>query len=222
MIERGVDGLLLVGNKHHDAVYQRLEQAGVKYVCTWAFDASLAPSNVGFDNRKSMHSVVDHLVDLGHQNIAMLAGRSQGNDRALDRIEGVRERMKFHGLSLANNRVVEVDYSVAESRKSFTAITQSPVTALICGNDVIAYGALLEAQKQGVNVPTDLSITGFDDLSLSAELSPALTTVHVGAESMGEAAAQRLIHAVDKQLPVESTELHTELVVRETTARAPY
>jgi len=121
-------------------------------------------------------------------------------------------------LSLPDNRVSEVAYSVADSRKAFAAITQSPVTALICGNDVIAYGALLEAQKRGVDVPGELSITGFDDLSLSAELSPALTTIQVGAASMGEAAAQRLIHAVDNQVQVESTLLHTELVVRETTA----
>lgn len=221
MIERGVDGLLLVGNKHNEAVYRRLDQSGVRYLCTWAHDAGVQPANVGFDNKQAMHSVVDHLVSLGHRQIAMLAGLSLGNDRASDRISGVRDRLETHGMSLPTNRVIEVPYSVAESRKAFTAITQSPITALICGNDVIAYGALLEAQKRGVDVPGDLSITGFDDLSLSAELSPALTTVHVGAESMGEVAAQSLIHAVDNQLDVESTLLHTELVVRETTASVP-
>ena len=219
MIERGVDGLLLVGNRHNDAVYRRLDQTGVRYVCTWAHDAKSLSANVGFDNRQAMHAVVDHLFGLGHRQIAMLAGQSLDNDRAMDRITGVRERLESKGLSLPANRVIEVPYSVAESRKAFTAVTQKPVTALICGNDVIAYGALLEAQKQGVDVPGDLSITGFDDLSLSAELSPALTTVQVGAEPMGELAAKKLIYAVDNQLDVESALLQTELVVRETTAR---
>ncbi|MFT6303823.1 MAG: LacI family transcriptional regulator [Pseudomonadales bacterium] len=221
MIERGVDGLLLVGNRHNDVVYRRLDQTGVRYVCTWAYDDNDDLANVGFDNKQAMHSIVDHLVGLGHRQIAMLAGCSKDNDRAMDRITGVRDRLASHGLTLPANRVIEVPYSIAESRKAFSAITSSAVTALICGNDVIAYGALLEAQKRGVDVPGDLSITGFDDLSLSAELSPALTTVQVGAESMGEAAAQKLIFAVDNQLPVESILLHTELVVRETTARVP-
>lgn len=219
MIERGVDGLLLVGNRHHESVYRQLEQNGVRYLCTWAFDDEAHPANVGFDNKQAMHDVVDHLVGLGHQHIAMLAGLSRDNDRAQNRIVGVRERLDFHGLPLPSSRVIEVPYSVAKSRQSFAAITRSPVTALICGNDVIAYGALLEAQKRGIDVPKNLSITGFDDLSLSAELSPALTTVQVGAASMGEVAAQRLVFAVDNQLDVESTLLRTELVVRETTAR---
>ena len=221
MIERGVDGLLLVGNKHNDAVYRRLEQTGVRYVCTWAHDVDAAPANVGFNNKHAMHAVVDHLVELGHTQIAMLAGQSQDNDRAKDRIIGVRERLEANGLSLPEDRVTEVPYSIPESRKAFASMLDKTVTAIICGNDVIAYGVLLEAQKRGLDVPGDLSITGFDDLSLSAELSPSLTTVQVGAESMGEAAAQRLIFAVDNQLNVESSLLHTELVVRETTARAP-
>jgi len=61
MIERGVDGLLLVGNRHNDAVYRRLDQTGVRYVCSWAYDANAHPANVGFDNKQAMHSVVDHL-----------------------------------------------------------------------------------------------------------------------------------------------------------------
>jgi LacI family transcriptional regulator len=66
MIERGVDGLLLVGNRHNEAVYRRLDQTGVRYVCTWAYDDNAHPANVGFDNKRAMHSVVDHLVGLGH------------------------------------------------------------------------------------------------------------------------------------------------------------
>lgn len=220
MLERGVDGLMLVGNRHKETVYRRLEQTGVKYVCTWAYDANTEPANVGFDNRQAMHTVVDHLVGLGHSQIAMLAGRSQNNDRAHDRICGVRERMEMHGLCLPASKVIEVAYSIPESRKAFSRINDSATTAIICGNDVIAFGALLEAQKQGIDVPGDLSITGFDDLSLSAELSPSLTTVQVSAEAMGELAAKKLIFAIDNQEAVESSLLPTELVVRETTARA--
>ncbi len=215
MIERGVDGLLLVGNLHDERVFERLEQTGVRHVCTWAFDENTSSANVGFDNTGSMFDIVDHLTDLGHQHIVMLAGKAHDNDRARDRINGVRQRLESKGLSLLESRVVEVEYSVAQSRKAFNAIIDDKTTAVICGNDVIAYGALLEAQRMGIDVPGQLSITGFDDLSLSAELSPSLTTVQVGADVMGDTAAHQLIRAVENQQGVESTRLTTQLIVRE-------
>jgi len=220
MIERGVDGLLLVGNQHKPNVYERLEQTGVRHLCTWAFDANARAANVGFDNIGAMYDVVDHLVDLGHRKIAMLAGPTDDNDRAKDRVDGVIRRLQHHDLTLLPERVREVPYSIATSRSAFSQIIRDDITALICGNDVIAYGALLEAKKLGLSVPGQLSIAGFDDLNLSAELSPSLTTVHVGADSMGELAARHLINAVERQEPVASVQLDTKLVVRETTGPA--
>jgi len=217
MIERGVDGLLLVGNHHDDTVFDRLERAGVRHVCTWAYDEQSRAPNVGFDNATAMHAVVDHLVVHGHRKIAMLAGITEFNDRAADRIKGAQHRLNSHGLSLPDRQVFQVPYSIRESRQALWSAIDSDISALICGNDVIAFGALLEAQKTGLRVPDDLSITGFDDLSLSAEMSPALTTVQVGAASMGDTAARRLVAAVEGKLAVVSAKLDTTLVVRETT-----
>ena len=216
MIERGVDGLLLVGNRHNEKVFEQLERADVRHVCTWAHDVTSRAPNVGFDNAAAMHSVVDHLVQQGHQRIAMLAGITQHNDRAADRVKGVRERLDTHGLSLPAGLVFEVPYSIPESRQAFCQAVNSDITALICGNDVIAFGALLEAQKMGLRVPDELSITGFDDLNLAAELDPALTTVQVGAAAMGDVAARRLVAAVEGHTAVVSTKLDTTLVVRGT------
>ena len=94
-------------------------------------------------------------------------------------------------------------------------------TALLCGNDVLAFGALLEAQKMGIAVPKTLSIVGFDDQEMARHLQPALTTVHVPTEQMWNAAADRLIAALAR-LPVPAaTEVEVELLVRESTGPAP-
>lgn len=217
MIERGVDGLMLVGNLHEKSVFDRLEQAGVRHVCTWAYDASARAANVGFDNAQSMFAVVDHLVELGHSRVGMLAGKSEHNDRARLRVNGVRQRLAEHGLTLPEERVIEVPYSIAESRRGFWRAIEHDISALVCGNDVIAFGALLEARKMGLRVPEELSVTGFDDLSLAAEFIPALTTIQVGASEMGDKAARRLIAAVEGRAEVESLKLSTSLVVRQTT-----
>ena len=163
-----------------------------------------------------MRSVVDHLIELGHQKVGMLAGRSAYNDRARERIRGVTERLNYHGIALPPQRIIELDYSIRDSRKAFWQLIENDLSAIICGNDVIAQGATLEALKMGLQLPRDLSITGFDDLELSAELSPALTTVHVNANRMGELAASALIDSVENNTAVVSCELTTRLVARET------
>ncbi len=217
MIERGVDGLLLVGNMHEEAVFDRLEQAEVSHVCTWAYDPAARAANIGFDNAQSMHAVVDHLVTLGHHNVGMLAGQVQHNDRARDRVVGVRSRLNHHGLSLSEANIIELEYAIEPSRVALRQLLNRGVTAVVCGNDVIAYGALLEAQTLGRRVPEDLSITGFDDLSLSAQLNPALTSVQVNAVAMGKAAARQLTDAVEGRADMASVQMPTQLVVRQTT-----
>lgn len=219
MIERGVDGLLLVGNDHDHQVFERLEKTGVRHVCTWAHDASARAANIGFDNARAMFDVVDHLVGLGHRHFGMLAGVTARNDRARERVKGVVTRLNHHAIALEPSRIVEVPYSISASRKAFWQVIENDLSALICGNDVIAYGACLEAQKMGLHLPGDLSVTGFDDLDLSAELEPALTTVQVGAEFIGQQAAQSLIQAVEHKAPVTGVCLPTRLAVRATTGK---
>jgi len=217
MIERGVDGLLLVGNEHDAAGFSRLEKAALRHVCTWVYDERARAPNIGFCNAQAMHDLVDHLVEHGHRNFGMLAGLSANNDRARERILGVINRLDHHGIALPPQCIVEVDYVIRESRKAFWQLINNDVSAIICGNDVIAQGALLEAMKMGLRIPEDLSITGFDDLELSAELQPALTSVDVSAQRMGEHAAKALIDAVENKQAVESRKLDTRLIIRRTT-----
>jgi len=217
MIERGVDGLLLVGNDHEAAVFDRLEKASVRHVCTWTFDEGARAPNIGFDNALAMHDLVDHLIEQGHRKFGMLAGNSVRNDRARERIRGVVSRLAHHGIVLPKNCIVELDYVIKDARKAFWELINNDLSAVICGNDVIAQGALLEALKMGIAIPDDLSITGFDDLELSAELQPALTSVQINAHVMGAQAARALIDAVENKTPVVSHQLTTQLVIRQTT-----
>jgi len=98
--------------------------------------------------------------------------------------------------------------------------TRAP-TAVLCGNDVLAFGALLEAQRLGIEVPKALSIVGFDDLELANQLQPALTTVRVPAEEMWRTAGDRLLAALRGEVVPRRTEVEVSLVVRGSTAAAP-
>ena len=91
-------------------------------------------------------------------------------------------------------------------------------TAIVCGNDVLAMGALFECQSMGLDLPRDVSVAGFDDLPLAAHLSPPLTTMAVPSEQMGRFAAEYLLARFAGAQVAERKELEVGLVVRETTA----
>ena len=94
-------------------------------------------------------------------------------------------------------------------------------TAIVCGNDVLALGALLEAEALGLRVPEDVSITGFDDLDLAKEIGPGLTTIHAPLEEMGRLTAEYLLEPEAPGDPPLHLELPAELVVRGSAGPAP-
>lgn len=220
LLERGVEGLLLIGNDHTDAAYQAVERAGAVYVNIWAYNPRLRRPNIGFSNRKAACAIVDHLVALGHRRIGMIAGITAGNDRARDRLAAVREQLAVHGLSLLPDATMEADYSIRAGRMALAQLVEQDrlPSALICGNDVIALGVLFEAQERGIAVPQRLSITGFDNLPLTEHIRPAITTINVPAQEMGQAAAIDILSAIEKNGKVRSREIAAPLLVRETTA----
>jgi LacI family transcriptional regulator len=225
LLERGVDAMLLIGSARAADVYDMLESRAVPFVETWTYhnaDTRTRPC-VGFDNRRAAYRATKHLIDLGHRELAMIAGIRAGNDRATERAEGFIATLDEHGIALAPDRLIEAPYDIAAGRRAMGTLLAlpSPPSAVVCGNDVLALGALFECQRNGVAVPGEISITGFDDLPLARHLLPALTTMHVPSSEMGRAAADYLLKRLAGETPVAATDLDVELIVRGTTAPPP-
>jgi LacI family transcriptional regulator len=221
-VERGVDALVLVGTAHHHATRDLLALAAIPYVLTWSLDRSSAHPSVGFDNRAAGRAIAGHLVGLGHRRIAMISGVTAGNDRARDRLAGVRAELKRAGLAL--ECVVEAPYSLGAGRAAIgRVLAAARPTAVVCGNDVLAIGAIQEAQSRGIRVPEELSIAGFDDMEIATVVSPALTTVRLPIAEIGIRAAGYLIARLRGEDPPARMALPIELVARASTAapRAP-
>ena len=220
LIERGIDGLMLIGEAHDPSLYALLDAKGLPYVNTWVFREASPHPCIGFRNNESAHRIASYLVDIGHRDIAMIAGISRHNDRAAERIVGVRRALTERGLHLPDDMLIERRYDVGEGRQALRQLLgrPTPPTAVICGNDVIAFGALFEARALGVQVPHDLSIVGFDDLDLASQIDPPLTTMHVPSVRMGESAAEYLLARLAGEKPSDATELEASLIIRGTTA----
>jgi LacI family transcriptional regulator len=178
---------------------------------------------IGFDNRAAARRLCQHLIELGHRHIAMLAGLRKGNDRAALRVEGVRDALQARGLDFGPERLCERPYTVADGRSALRQLLSAPVrpTAVMCGNDVLAFGALFEAAAMGLRVPQDLSITGFDDLDLAGQMVPPLTTIRVPAAEMGRRAADQLVGVARGETAPQVTELEAAIVLRGSTGAPP-
>lgn len=216
LIERGADGVMLIGTAHDPALFELARQAGLPLVLAWTSDGGAGLPCVGFDNARAAGRLADYLVDLGHRRFAMIAGIAVGNDRAAARVAGVREALRRRGLTLPAERVLERPYSVADGRVALRALMAQPEppTAVLCGNDVLAFGALFEAQAQGIAVPGRVSITGFDDLDLATHVVPGLTTIRVPSDEMGARSADYLLARLAGRPVPDVTELEPALVVR--------
>jgi len=226
LLERGVDGLMLVGAEHPDDVWALLRRRGpaVSAVATWTSDATVTPVPcIGFDNAAAARRLVDHLLELGHRRIAMVAGPTAGNDRAAARVAGVRAALAAAGVTLAEPYLCERPYTVLDGYAAARAMLSlpDPPTAIVCGNDHLALGALAGARALGLAVPHDLSITGFDDLDFAAYAEPPLTTVRVPAAEMGRRAAEYLMAAASGTPAPAGTVLEAPVMLRSSTASPP-
>jgi LacI family transcriptional regulator len=222
LVSRGADALALCGLGQRRELLEFLRQRDLPCVHVMSLSDDPAVTSVGFDNAAAITQAVRYLLDLGHRRIAMLAGVMRDNDRATARVEGVRRALAAAGLDLPPHRLVERRYGIAAAREGFRELmaTNLRPTAIVCGNDVLAFGALLEAQREGIEVPKSLSIVGFDDLELANQVHPALTTVRVPAEEMWNAAADRLLGSLRGDAVQRRTEIEVSLVVRSSTGPA--
>lgn len=217
LVARGADALLLIGQSRPDATYQFLARRNIPYVLAWAHKKDSEHCYIGFDNQAAAQTITRQVLELGHRNLGVIVGLTQNNDRARDRITGIEHAIADHGAKTAPLQVIEAEYTFQEGAKALDQLLANPTppTAVICGNDVLAVGAVKRAKQLGLAVPEDLSITGFADIEVSELIDPELTTVHVPHREMGIAAAKSLIAMLKTQTPVESHLLETRIVNRQ-------
>lgn len=221
LVARGADGLLLIGHEREDEIYEYLKRHQVPALVAWSYLPDARQPSVGFNNRDAMLELAQNVIDTGHRRIAMISGVTAGNDRAQTRVQGVRDALQANGIDPCKMRVIETTYEIDSGANAFRELMSRDLrpTAIICGNDVLAVGALREARRTGVAVPDEVSVTGFDDIELAEIANPALTTVHVPHREMGRKAAQELIAMVNGTSKGVSTCIKTQVVHRQSLAR---
>lgn len=223
LVARGADALLLIGHSRNPEIYRFLEAQNVPFVITWAFDPTTERPSIGFDNKAAMREMAIQVIEMGHRQLALISAETASNDRALERHLGVLAAMRDKGLPITNLNYIETTYGIDEGATAFEQLMNSSIrpTAVFCGNDVLAVGALRKARELEIAVPKDVSIIGFDDIELAQVVHPALTTVHVPHREMGHLAAFALVKLLKEGIKPTAIELKAHAVYRDTLAAVP-
>lgn len=219
MLEHRVDGICLVGIEHADETYDLIAQQNSPALLLWSYAQDAPLPCVGSDNYRAGFLIGQHVAGLGHRQIATLFPPLDGNDRASLRLKGVRDALSIEGREIRPDWRLETPYSVAAAKTAVQSLIESDQrpTALICGNDVLAWGALHALSRAGLKVPDAMTVTGIGDFYGSRDFEPSLTTVRIPARTIGQKAAAAIVQLVTSagQASV-GARVMPELVVRRT------
>jgi LacI family transcriptional regulator len=226
LLEQRVRGVLITPIDLHNERLATLRSLGVPVVLVDRADDDGQFCSVSVDDVEGGDLAVTHLVEQGHRRIAFVGGPSQFT-QVRDRHEGALRALRTAGLPEDALTVLQTTaLTVAEGRRAGERLVGLPSrrrpTAAFCANDLLALGLLQEMTRQGVGVPSDVAIVGYDDIDFAAAAAVPLTSVRQPRDQLGSTAAQLLLAESDAGPDHEhrSVRFQPQLVVRTSTARA--
>jgi len=213
LMENGYSGSLVLGFSNDDPWMSDFAETNFPTVLLDNF----IPVNphvacIGTDSFEGIDMAVDYLVRLGHEKIAFLNG-SKGSHISDERMEAYLKSMSGHHLSI-NPGLAVYSYFVREAaRYHVPGLLSQGVTAILCGNDLIAAGVIDSIRDRGYKVPEDISVVGFDDIPLAAAFEPPITTIRQDCSKLGKSGFFAL-QSMMEQVAVSKNLLRPSLVIR--------
>jgi LacI family transcriptional regulator len=225
--EGRVDGLILVRYSRRDRpLIEATTRAGLPVVLIAPDTTAPVDLTVRCDNLSAGRLVAKHLAELGHRRIAFAGGPEESVDTR-QRLEGLQEGLRDHGVTVQDSEIwFGSSYSSSAGVEYGGMFLARPArerpTAVVLGNDPMALGFMRAAMKQGLTVPADVSVVGFDGTPDGEQFWPGLTTVVQPTQRMAMAACLALLDSVERRKPAEDrttlSEFAVELLARESTA----
>jgi LacI family transcriptional regulator len=218
---RNVDGLILATAHRLDSVVNACVDDNIPLVLVNRTIDSHSVTAVINDDSHGIDLAVSHLVELGHKSIAYLGGpqdTSTGHDRSL-----AFKKLKRQGTFKSHNDLILncKAFTEAEGYRGFLSILDKnrEFTAVVAANDLLALGCYDAMAERGLICPTDISVTGFNDMPFMNRLSPPLTSLRIPHHEIGKQAAQLLLDRIQEpECQVRTVNLLPELIIRGSTA----
>lgn len=221
LIEKQVDGIALAGAAVRDRVLEEKMDIRIPIV---SLDRNVyfqgIKGKIEVDNFSGAYDAVSHLIRSGHRKIMYLSG-PLNIKLSSDRLEGYKKALLDNNIEYGEELVVVGRYNSDFGYEIIKNIKiDNDVTAIFCGNDLIAIGAMNALKERSISIPKDISIVGFDDIYISSLVTPALTTVRQPSYTIGRLAMERLIDILEGKENLSSrVEIKLELIIRESTCK---
>lgn len=221
--ERSVDGLIHTAAVDRAPELEALIDAGAPIVLMGRTMRGVGTDTVAGANSQGGARVADYLVLNGRKNIALVGGRAFSPGREIE--DGFRRRLKSLGVPMDDKRAIYGDLFYASGQEALDKLWQEDEKpdAIFCVNDLIAYGVLDAARVNGIRVPEDLWVVGYNDIQMSTWAAYDLTTVRQPMGEMTELSVQLLMKRIEggPKGPPERHRLPGKLMVRGSTGHAP-
>jgi len=224
MLEHRVDGIVLTGLDHDEAVFQLIDSQNIPTVLMWNYSETARYPCIGTDNALAGTLIAEHVLNLGHRDIACMLPPVSGNDRANARRTAVMQTLNAAGVTVRPEWELTTLYSIAAAKRDTVDLLTKDTrpTAVICGNDVLATGAIYGATAVGLSVPDDISITGIGDFKGASEIEPPLTTVRIPAKRIGKESGLALANLIiNNELKNEGLHCKPKLILRSSSTASP-
>lgn len=210
-----LDGVLLQSGQIGDQLMDRLLASNIPLVVIGRPFHADGVSFVDVDNVNAAYNAVSHLIRLGYQRIATIAGT--GNSTvSIDRKEGYARALLERGRKLDPALIAEGDYTEAGGYYAMQALLPARPDAVFAASDAMAVGGMRAIREVGLRVPEDIAVVGFDDLPMAASATPPLTTVRQPIAPLGFKAVEVLLDLIENGVqPPRRIIMDTELVIRD-------
>jgi LacI family transcriptional regulator, galactose operon repressor len=223
LLERNVDGVIVAG-RVNEKLIDYIEKLRVPVVLVDFEFRRRRMSAVLADNRQGARLAVQHLIQSGHRKIGFIGGDIEHPSIA-ERFAEYERTLVDHGI-LPDRRFIITDEDdnripngLSAAARMFGPHSVTP-TALFAANDAMAIGCLQYLKQNGIRVPSDVALVGFDDIEMTSHVEPRLTTVHIPKEEMGAIAVRSIAERVkSKTQSVATTYVPVELIIRESSGR---
>jgi len=181
-------------------------------------------TNVILDHHRAAHLALEHLVSLGHRNIAFIKGQPYSSDSAT-RWKAIGQVAPTLGIQIRPEFTAQLDIDTFSPRVGYPVVQKllsrtTDFTALFAYNDLSAIGAVRAIREKGLRVPEDISVVGFDDINSAAFQNPGLTTVRQPLDAMAKKAVRILLQRLNGGEAPKEVSVEPEFVVRESTGPA--
>lgn len=214
--EGHVDGVVLSGPQLEESEAVALHSQGLPVVVTGRLPGHDVPF-VDADNYQGAQLATNHIISLGHRRIGLITNAPVTYIASRERYRGYQDSLLAADLIYEPELVQEGNFTSKSGYRAMDSLLDlsEPPTAVFVASDVVAFGAIQAIKARGQDIPQDIALVGFDDVSVSQFVEPFLTTIHLPAYELGWKAGQLSLELINKEDPVSNGHLlPTELVVR--------